>query len=115
MSREQPSRWKRHRANVAQRTLRRVAGQVKVLTSRYAGAADRAERLAVVLDAFRAASAPGAHQADQAAADRIVDDVVTYLLGLTKQLHAAQSAAAEKTLANEERRTSNASTSAPVA
>lgn len=98
----------RRRVRVARSTLVRVDRQRERHAVEYSRSTTPVQRLAAVVLALRSAAAPGRHQPDQPAVDRRVDDLAAYAHELLEELWAAQQAAAEKTIRDDERRIARA-------
>lgn len=90
----------RHRVTVARKTLARVGAQRARLRTGLAKAASDTERLAVLCDALRAASAPGSHQPPGAAPPRL-GPVLAALRAAVAELHQAQERHAQRVLDTE--------------
>lgn len=92
----------RHRVGVANKTLKRVSWQRRQLTSDLSKARDGRERLRVLSEAARAASAPGSHQPDGQTPD--LGSAIAALRAAVEQLHQAQESHANRVLEQENRR-----------
>src|SRR5699024_12071210 len=90
----------------ARATLRRLESQRAALSTRYGQATTSRQRLAAVTDALRSASAPGAHQIEQARADQITANAANAVRAAVDELHQLQQRRAERTLGHTDDRRS---------
>lgn len=92
----------RHRVGVANKALKRVTWQRRQFTSDFAKAGDDREKLRVVFEALRAASAPGSHQPGGQPPD--LGEAITSLRSVLGRLHQAQESHAHRVLEQENKR-----------
>jgi hypothetical protein len=92
----------RHRVTVAKAALKRVAWQRNRLNTDYAKARTDRERLTVLSDALRAASAPGRHQPPGQQVR--LGHVLAALRSAVAELHQAQEKHAQRVLDTEQAR-----------
>lgn len=97
----------RRRDRDAHATLRRVDVQRSRLATDTATARGPRDELAAVTAVLRSAAAPGAHQIEQARADRLVAGVVEQARAALSELHTRQQRRAEHTLASSPERRSS--------
>lgn len=95
---------KRRRDRVAESALRRIDTQRAATATRYGRAGTDRERLAVLVDALAAATAPGAHQIPDDALARFTGPAITAVRDALDGLHDAQRRRAQKTLSTETER-----------
>lgn len=92
----------RHRVGVATKALKRVTWQRRQFTSDFAKAGDDREKLRVVYEALRAASAPGSHQPGGQTPD--LAEAITSLRSVLERVHQAQESHAQRVLERDKRR-----------